>query len=507
MSSKRKNSRKRRKPTRSPGSDPSIENSVERANEGEMSSSAEPHGKQPAPANAPKKTSNGIPPSAKKPNGKQAPAQKSRTTLSEQLRRTAEQREAQARRRRQRLTILGVAVGVALLAALVTLVLTRESTADASDVPAGAAAIVGETPIPEASVRRWMQSAARESAATTGGSNVPDAPSFRGCIADGRKQNSEVEGAIQLSDEELRSQCEQTYNELREQALRLLVSTQWLENAARDLNVSLPASEVERAFSLQSEELFPEAGDFADYLAQQGLTRADVKTRIRANLLAAQIREALTEQVAQPTPDEIRNYYQINKDDYGTPERRDLQLIRTEGQERARAAFQMVEDDKDSFKAAVKRYSSDPSVENDGKISATREQLEPGLEEAVFSTDEDELVGPVEGQFGFYVFRVTEIEDATQQTVEQAGPAIKERLRTQREIKVLKDFAEEWEPEQRKLTVCAEDWLFSFCANGPDPEDEAAEQGAPGPGQQLPPGAQQPPAQQPPSGPPPPPTN
>ncbi len=58
-------------------------------------------------------------------------------------------------------------------------------------------------------------------------------------------------------------------------------------------------------------------------------------------------------------------------------------------------------------------------------------QEDHALDAAAFSASQNKLLGPVKGQFGYYVFEVTKITKATQQTLAQATPLIEQTLKSQ----------------------------------------------------------------------------
>ena len=61
-----------------------------------------------------------------------------------------------------------------------------------------------------------------------------------------------------------------------------------------------------------------------------------------------------------------------------------------------------------SFEAVAKKYSIDEATKNTGGLreAVVEGQSEPALDEAIFSSPEGELVGPLEGDAGFYVLQV-----------------------------------------------------------------------------------------------------
>jgi foldase protein PrsA len=61
-------------------------------------------------------------------------------------------------------------------------------------------------------------------------------------------------------------------------------------------------------------------------------------------------------------------------------------------------------------------------------VGVSRGQQDQALDKAAFDAPINKLLGPVRGQFGYYVFEVTKITQATQQTLAQATPLIRQTL-------------------------------------------------------------------------------
>ena len=84
----------------------------------------------------------------------------------------------------------------------------------------------------------------------------------------------------------------------------------------------------------------------------------------------------------------------------------------------------------DSWKTVAKKYSiDDTSKAAGGKLPAqAKGTLDKELDDAVFSAKKNELEGPIKTQYGYYVFTVTAITAASQQTLAEAKETIKQTL-------------------------------------------------------------------------------
>ena len=64
-----------------------------------------------------------------------------------------------------------------------------------------------------------------------------------------------------------------------------------------------------------------------------------------------------------------------------------------------------------AFEEVAKNYSEDPSAENGGDLGYFgRGKMAPEFEEAAFSADIGEIVGPVKTKFGYHIIKVVDIK-------------------------------------------------------------------------------------------------
>jgi hypothetical protein len=73
------------------------------------------------------------------------------------------------------------------------------------------------------------------------------------------------------------------------EVMSFLISSDWVIGEARDLKVSVSASQVRRAFDRIKGQQFPKQRQFNAFLRQSGETVADLLFRVRLNLLSERI--------------------------------------------------------------------------------------------------------------------------------------------------------------------------------------------------------------------------
>jgi len=357
-------------------------------------------------------------------------------------------------------------------------------------IPGNAVAEVDGTAIERADYDHWLQVAAKSSGAPNAA--VPKPPDFAESVAEAKKtQTKPAEGQPKLTDQQLKDQCKQQYEQLRDQVLGLLISFEWIEREAKDKNVKVTDEEVNKSFEEQKKQTFPKDADYQKFLKDSGQTDEDVRMRVRLDLLSNKIRDSVIKGKDQVSDQQITDYYNENKERFAQPERRDLSIVLTKTEAKANEAKQALENG-ESWKSVAKEYSiDDASKAQGGKLPAVAKgQQEKAFDDAIFSAKKGQLEGPVKTQFGWYVFEVDKITEASQQTRDEAKETIKQLLASQNQQKALDAYVKDFRKRWKEQTDCREGFVTQDCKNAP----KATPTPTPGAAQQDP--TQQAPTQQ-----------
>jgi foldase protein PrsA len=373
---------------------------------------------------------------------------------------------------------------VRLLLVLCALAVPAVVAAGCGGVPGNAVAEVDGEPIEKESFDHWMTVAARSSGQGAK-AQVPQPPDFKACIAQKRKTLPKpAKGKPQTSDADLKKQCKTEYEQLRDQVLQLLISFQWLEGEAEERGLKVTDAEVKKSFDQQKKQNFPKDADYQKFLKDSGQSQEDILLQVKADLLATKIRDSIVKGKDKVSDRQIQDFYDKNKQRFAQPERRDLRIVLAKDKARADRAKRALQSG-DSWKSVTKRYSIDEaSKAQGGKLPAQAEgTLEKALDKAVFGAKTGRLTGPVKTQFGYYVFEVTKVTKASQQTLAQAKETIRQTLQSQNQQKALEAFSKEYSKQWKEKTECREGYLIQQCKNGP----KATPTPTPGAPQQPPP--------------------
>ena len=108
------------------------------------------------------------------------------------------------------------------------------------------------------------------------------------------------------------------------------------------------------------------------------------------------------------TEDELKDFYEKNKNLYNRQEMVKASHILVDTEEKANEILEDITDGL-SFEDAATKYSSCPSKQSGGELGQFgRGQMVKEFEDASFKAKAGDVVGPVKTQFGYHIIKVTE---------------------------------------------------------------------------------------------------
>jgi foldase protein PrsA len=357
---------------------------------------------------------------------------------------------------------------VRMILALCALALTAALVAGCGGVPGNAVAEVDGSAIEKTDFTHWLNVASKSSGPTA---SVPDAPNYTKCVAAKRKTTPKpAKGQPKTTDDQLKKQCKTEYTTLRNQVVGLLVSYKWIEGEAKSQGVKVTDADVKKSFDTQKKQNFPKEADWQKFLKTSGQTQDDILLRVKLDLLSQKIRDKVIKGKDKISDAQIQAFYDKNKSRFTQPETRDLQIVLTKTEAKAKEAKAKIEGG-ESWAKVAKAYSIDAaSKAKGGKLPAqAKGTLEKSLDTGVFAAKKGAITGPIKTQLGWYVFRVTNIKKATTQTVADAKTTIKQTLVSQNQQKALDTFVSSFRKRWRDKTECRDGYTTSDCKNGPKP--------------------------------------
>jgi foldase protein PrsA len=355
--------------------------------------------------------------------------------------------------------ILRIALPIAACAALIA--------GCGGDVPSNGVAKVGDSVITKDQFNHWLQAAAHGSAAPGSAVSVPDPPEFAKCVANQAKQPV-PKGAKKPTTAQLKTQCKQQYDALKQQVMQFLVSAEWIQQEAKKQGVKVADKQVQKQFADQKKQSFQKDADYKKFLASSGMTEADLIFRVKLDVISNSVRNKVIKGKDAVTDAQISSYYNKNKQRFAQPERRDLLVVLTRTKPKADQAKAAIAGGQ-SWASVAKKFSIDQaSKAQGGKLpGVAKGQQEKAFDDAIFSAKKGTITGPIKTQFGYYVFQVTKVTPATQQSLAQTKETIKNLLKSQNQQKSLNTFVTQFRKNYKNKTKCSKAYVIPDCSNAP----------------------------------------
>ncbi|MDR1570898.1 MAG: peptidylprolyl isomerase [Clostridiales Family XIII bacterium] len=176
---------------------------------------------------------------------------------------------------------------------------------------------------------------------------------------------------------------------------------------------------------------------YGSVLRDRGVGDDTLRYFMEAQFLQQALADEVSEGLPEPTEQEIRDYYDENKDSLQIAEKRAVSHILVGSSEHKDEDRELIEDirakiagGEESFEDMAREYSTDSSNSGNG---GAMDPVERGtfvteFDDAAFSLGVGVLSDVIETQFGFHILRVDEIQPAQAQALEDARESIVQAL-------------------------------------------------------------------------------
>lgn len=190
--------------------------------------------------------------------------------------------------------------------------------------------------------------------------------------------------------------------------LQQLIMNTLIDQQVKKANITVTDKDVEDEISYIKKS-FPSEDVFNQALAQQGMTMADLKeqmyTQVKVNKLLG-LKIKITE-------DSMKQFFDQNKDQLGTPEQVRVSQILLQSKEDADAVLKQLKSGSDFAQLAKDKSQDTNSKDKGGDIGFfAKGDMDPAIEDAAFKLKVGETSGVVESQDGYAVIKVTDHKDA-----------------------------------------------------------------------------------------------
>lgn len=226
---------------------------------------------------------------------------------------------------------------------------------------------------------------------------------------------------------------------LRRRVLEEMVSRTVLLQQARSRSVAVGQDQVERAF-LRLRGEYP-GTLFDDLLAQERLSAAELKNRLRDQLTVEKLFADEVFPRVQVSEDEIQRYYLEHAAEFEQPERvRVLQVV-VKTREEAQKVRDELRRKPQAFGEVAKRASIGPEGRNGGDLGYFgKGSGMPEVFDVCFKLPLNTISDVTPSPYGFHVFKVVDRKPAARRPFEQVKASIQQTLLRERRARAQEEY-------------------------------------------------------------------
>jgi peptidyl-prolyl cis-trans isomerase C len=215
-----------------------------------------------------------------------------------------------------------------------------------------------------------------------------------------------------------------------------------LENIKKQVGEQARASGQD----LKNQEAFDQA------LEQNQISEQQLRQDIRESLPVRQVQEKIAGD-AEPSQEEVQKFYDDNRATFTQPAQRCMRhiLFTKDQKEKAEEVKDQLQDGGDFAKLADKNSQDPGSAEKGGDLGCLgKGETVPPFEKAAFAAEQNEVVGPVETEFGFHLIEVTDIRKERTQPLEDVEAQITDQITATQQEEEFTKWLED-QKEQRNV--------------------------------------------------------
>ncbi len=229
-------------------------------------------------------------------------------------------------------------------------------------------------------------------------------------------------------------------DKLRKQAVEQAIGAKLLLNEAGRLDISVPDDLIERKIQPIIEQSGgPEV--FAQRLKENGVTEEQLRNNIAEGCKVDLLIEKICEGLSDPTEEEMKAFFEGNKEHYVQPERVAASHIlirpnsgsdddRVTAESRLEGIAQEIREGKDFGELAAQHSECPSGKQNGGSLGwFSRGMMVPEFEQAAFDMAVGEISDIIETQFGFHIIMKTAEDEGGQAGFDEARDKIRELIR------------------------------------------------------------------------------
>jgi foldase protein PrsA len=222
------------------------------------------------------------------------------------------------------------------------------------------------------------------------------------------------------------------------QAVEALITERLIQREASSENIKATEEDLDAEIE-KIKANFGSEDEFIQQLEASGLTMENLRKQLSSKVLL----DKLIAPKINITDEDMKTYYDQNKESFNTPEEVKASHILVETKQEADEILALLKSGSD-FATLAKERSKDGSAAQGGDLGYFgRGQMVAPFEEAAFTLNVGEISKVVESEFGFHIIKVIDKKAATTASFNDKKEDIRKTLTEQKQGELSQTFIEE----------------------------------------------------------------
>ena len=193
----------------------------------------------------------------------------------------------------------------------------------------------------------------------------------------------------------------------KEQLLSQAIDQYLILEYGREQDITLSDKELQDNLEAIKRDYTEET--FNDALLRGYVDFGEWMDRMRGRLLITKIMKTVTRDIPPPSQEEIREYFELNREEFKSSRMLNFRQVVTRTREEAKSLLKRIKEGADMGELAGE-YSIAPEAETGGQVGwVSRGSLCKSMDEALFRMTEGMISSIVETPYGFHVFEVLSV--------------------------------------------------------------------------------------------------
>ena len=235
---------------------------------------------------------------------------------------------------------------------------------------------------------------------------------------------------------------------LEEKAIDQAVGAKLLLDRAQQLDVPVTGADIDAEVAKVVMQVGGEE-NFKKALEQQGITEIAFRKELEKGAKVNKLVEQACAGVADPTEDEVVQFFEAHKAEFVTPPQVLCQHILVKGSDdkaldKIKEIRERIVSGKSDFAAEAKEHSDCPSGAEGGSLGwFGRGMMVPEFDKVAFEMKKGEVSGVVSTQFGYHIIYKADEKGGGEQTLVDVHDQIKDLLRHEARGRAMDSFVAE----------------------------------------------------------------